>query len=112
MNKESRKIILRGVPASPGIAKGKAKIVFSPAGVNNFDSGDILVAPLTNPQYTEAILKAIAIVTDIGGILSHPAIVAREMGIPCVTGTDNATKILKNGEEITVDGNEGEIYSE
>ena len=112
MNKENRKIILRGVPASPGITKGKAKIIFSPAEVSNFDNGDILVAPLTNPQYTVAILKAAAIVTDIGGILSHPAIVAREMGIPCVTGTDNATKILKNGEEIIVDGNEGVIYSE
>ncbi len=104
------KIILKGVPASPGVAKGKAKIILSPNDVNNFEEGEILVAPLTNPHFTPAILKAIAIVTEMGGVLSHPAIVARELGIPCVTGAREATKVLKNGQEIIVDGNRGVVY--
>ena len=107
--KEEKKVILKGVPASPGIVKGKVKIILSPADVSNFEDGEILVAPLTNPHFTPAILKAIAIVSEVGGILSHPAIVARELGIPCVTGAIDATKILKNGKEVIVDGNQGVV---
>jgi len=90
--------------------KCKVKIILYLADVNNFNNGEILVAPLTNPQYTVAILKARAIATDIGGILSHPAIVAREMGIPCVTGTGNATKILKDEMEVIVEGTKGYVF--
>ncbi len=89
--------MVKGIPISPGIVKDKVKIILYLADVNNFNNGEILVAPLINLQYTVAILKVRAIVTDIGGILSHhPAIVARKMGVPCVTGTGNATKILKD----------------
>ena len=105
-----QKIILRGIPASAGIVKGKVNMIFSFTEVGNFNDGEILVAPLTNPQFTMAILKASAIVTDIGGLLSHPAIVARELGIPCVTGTKNATKVLKNGQKIIINGDKGIIY--
>jgi len=111
MKERSSKILLRGVPASPGVAGGKVKIIVSPADIEQFKDGEILVAPLTNPQYTTAILKAVAIVTDIGGVISHPAIVARELGIPCVTGTENATKILHNNDEVEVDGDEGIVYA-
>lgn len=107
---ENKNIILKGVPASPGVAKGKVKIILSPADVSNFDDGEILVAQLTNPHFTPAILKASAIITEMGGILSHPAIVARELGIPCITEAREATKILKNGQEVIVDGNKGIIY--
>jgi pyruvate,water dikinase len=109
---EDKKIIVKGVPASQGIAKGKVKIILSPADVINFGDGEILVAPFTNPHFTPAILKAIAIVTEVGGMLSHPAIVARELGIPCVTGVIDATKILKNGQEMIVDGNHGVVYEQ
>lgn len=109
---ENKKIIVKGVPASQGIVKGKVKIILSPADVINFGDGEILVAPFTNPHFTPAILKAIAIVTEVGGMLSHPAIVARELGIPCVTGVMDATKILKNGQEMIVDGNQGVVYEQ
>ena len=107
MNKE--KIILKGIAASPGIIQGKVKILLSPADANKMDEGDILVAPETNPEYTLAILKAGAIITDFGGMLSHPAIVAREMGIPGVVGTKKATKTLKDGMEVIVNGYDGTI---
>lgn len=112
MSVENKKVILKGVPASSGVVKGEIKIILSPNDVNNFEDGEILVAPLTNPHFTPAILKAIAIVTEMGGMLSHPAIVARELGIPCVTGVKNATKILKNGQEVIIDGNKGVVYEE
>ncbi|MBD3339669.1 MAG: hypothetical protein GF353_11210 [Candidatus Lokiarchaeota archaeon] len=107
---EDKKIILRGVPASPGIAFGKVAILKSPTDESKMEEGDILVTQETTPEYTIAILKASAIVTDRGGILSHPAIVAREMGIPGVVGTGNATQKLKDGMLVKVDGKEGIIY--
>ena len=82
-------IILRGIPASNGTIKGKAKILISPQDSKKMSRGDILVALLTSPQYTPAILVASAIVTEIGGTLSHAAIVSRELNIPCVVGIKN-----------------------
>ena len=102
-------IILRGVPASAGQAKGVVKIIISPQDINKMDDGNILIAPLTNPQLMPAIMKAAAIVTEIGGILSHAAIVSREFGIPCVVGAKGATEILKDGMEVTVNGTEGTV---
>jgi len=112
MNKKNKEIILKGIVASPGIAKGKAKVLLSPADTAKMQEGNILVAPLTNPQLITAILQASAIVTEIGGPLSHAAIVARELGIPCIVGVKNATKILKDNMEIIVNGNEGIIFQE
>ncbi|MEK6890101.1 MAG: PEP-utilizing enzyme [Nanoarchaeota archaeon] len=105
------KLILKGIPASPGIAEGKARI-FMP-GTNNmsFNDGEILVTTLTDPSMVQAMIKAVAIVTDIGGITSHPAILSREMGIPCIVNTKGATKKIKNGMKIKIDGNKGEIYA-
>lgn len=105
-----QKIILKGIPASPGITKGKVKVLLSPADVDKMEEGDILVTIETNPEYTLAILKASAIVTDRGGMLSHPAIVAREMKIPGIVGTSGATKKLKDGMEILVDGEKGVVF--
>jgi pyruvate,water dikinase len=73
-------------------------------------NGDILVTTMTNPLFVPAIQKAAAIVTDVGGLLSHAAIVSREFGIPCIVGTKKATKILNDGDEIIVDGTKGEVY--
>jgi pyruvate,water dikinase len=104
------KIILKGIPASPGRVKGKVKVLLSPQEASKMEKGDILVVRDTNPTYTLALLRASGVITEIGGRLSHAAIVAREFGIPCVVNTGNATKVLKDGMEIVVNGNEGIIY--
>lgn len=107
-----KKILLKGIPASPGRVEGKVKVLMGPEDAERMKEGNILVAPETNPEYTLAILKASAIVTDHGGTLSHPAIVAREIGIPGVVGTEKATQILKNGMKVTVDGTKGIVFKE
>jgi len=102
--------ILTGTPASPGIGSGPVKILKSPKEISKIKNGDILVAPMTSPDYVPAMKKASAIVTDKGGQTSHAAIVSRELGIPCVVGCQKATIILKDNQEITVDGSEGKVY--
>lgn len=103
-------VILKGDPASPGIASGPAKVIFSPKEIDKVLAGDVLVAPQTNPDFVPAMKKAIAIVTDSGGRTSHAAIVSRELGIPAIVGTQFATKKIKTGNIITVNGTKGEIY--
>ncbi|MCL4363669.1 phosphoenolpyruvate synthase [Patescibacteria group bacterium] len=102
--------ILVGAPASPGIGVGPAKIIFSPKEIDRVKSGDILIAPQTNPDYVPAMKKANAIVTEKGGRTSHAAIVSRELGIPAVVGADRATKVIKEGEIVTVNGAAGEVF--
>lgn len=102
--------ILKGDGASPGIAAGPVRIVKSPKEIDKVKSGDVLVAPLTSPDYVPAMKKSVAIVTDSGGRTSHAAIVSRELGVPAVVGTQTATKDLKEGQIVTVDGIKGEIY--
>jgi len=104
------KKILEGLAASPGVGSGKVVKVGDPSEINKVKEGDILVAVMTNPDYVPAMRRASAILTDEGGRTSHAAIVSRELGIPAVVGSDQATKILKNGEIITVDGSEGFVY--
>ena len=106
----TRKILLRGQGASPGMASGPVKIIFSAKEIGKIGNGDILVAPMTNPDFGPAMKKAAAIVTDRGGQTSHAAIVSRELGVPCVVSTEKATKILKNGQIVTVNGTKGEVY--
>ncbi len=106
----SLELVLAGAPASPGIKSGPVKVLTSAAEISKILPGDILVAPQTNPDFVPAMKKAAAIVTDTGGRTSHAAIVSRELGIPCVVGTESATKKLKTGVVITVDGTEGKVY--
>ena len=103
-------VILKGDPASPGIAAGPARVIFSAKEIDKVMPGDVLVAPETNPDFVPAMKKAVAIVTDSGGRTSHAAIVSRELGVPAVVGTVKATKIIKTGNVITVNGTTGEIY--
>ncbi len=103
-------IIVKGLPASPGIGSGKAKIVNNADELSKIQQGDVLVAEMTNPDYVPGMKKASAIVTDAGGSTAHAAIVSREMGIPCVVGTEKATQLIKENQEITVDGTKGEVY--
>ncbi|MBU0570050.1 phosphoenolpyruvate synthase, partial [Patescibacteria group bacterium] len=102
--------ILSGASASPGIGSGIVKIIKKIREVDKVKSGDILVAEMTSPDFVPAMKKASAIVTDKGGQTSHAAIVSRELGIPCVVGTKEATKKLKNGMVVTVDGGKGLVY--
>lgn len=105
-----KKILLKGIAASAGVIKGKVKVILDPEETNKMDKGEVLVTTETTPEYISAILKASAIITDFGGVLSHPAIVAREMGIPGVVGTFKATKVLKDGMEVVVDGQKGIVF--
>jgi len=104
------KFLLEGLAASPGVFSGKVQIVKSPKEIGKVKEGDVLVAEMTNPDYVPAMKRAGAIVTDLGGRTSHAAIVSRELGVPAVVGTLNATNMLSNGEVITVDGNLGKVY--
>jgi len=99
-----------GTVACKGITEGVVHIIRNKADLNEFQKGEILVAEKTQPQYVMAMTKANAIVTDVGGVTSHAAIIAREFGIPSIVGTKNATKLLKNGDRIKVDANTGKIY--
>ena len=107
---KDKKVLLKGLPASPGIGSGKVKKVTSLHDLGKVLKGDVLVAKMTNPDYVPAMQRASAIVTDEGGLTSHAAIVSREMGIPCIVGTEKATKILEDNQEITVDGGKGNVY--
>lgn len=104
------KKILKGIAASPGKARGKAKIVHSATDSSNFNKDEVLVAEKTDPTMVVMMSRASAIVTDTGGLTCHAAIVSREMGIPCVVATKTATKDIKNGDEILVDGTAGEVF--
>ncbi len=104
------KSILSGLAASPGIASGKVRIIHNLEDLTKVRKGDILVTEMTNPDMVISMQKASGIITNEGGLTSHAAIVSREMGIPAVVGTDNATKTLKEGQEVTVDGFKGLIY--
>ncbi len=102
--------ILKGISASPGIGTGKVVILRSPKEIEKIKKGDVLVAPMTSPDYVPAMKKASAIVTNEGGMTSHAAIVSREMGIPCVVGTKTGTTTLKDGDIVTVNGTSGEVF--
>ncbi|MCX6811467.1 MAG: phosphoenolpyruvate synthase [Candidatus Berkelbacteria bacterium] len=104
------RVILKGAAASVGQAAGAVKIVSTPQRLDKITKGDVLVAKMTNPSYVPAMKRASAIITDQGGQTSHAAIVSRELAIPCVVGTSEATKILNDGDIVTVDGEEGLVY--
>ena len=104
-------VLLSGLGASPGVGSGIVKIIYSLEDLKKIKKGDILVTEMTNPDMVVAMQRAAGIITDEGGITSHAAIISREMGIPAVVGTDEATKKLKDGDEITVDGNSGRVFA-
>jgi len=104
------KLLLEGAGASPGVAVGPVRIIPSAKQIDKVKKGDILVTEMTNPDFVPAMKRAAAIVTDKGGRTSHAAIVSRELSIPCVVGTGQATAMLKSGETVTVDGSSGKVY--
>src|SRR5260221_414890 len=106
---QKSQVLLKGDPASPGIASGPVKILKSAQEIDTISQGDILIVSQTNPDFIPAMKKAVAIITDLGDHTSHAAIVSREIGIPAVVGTGKATATFQNGEIVTVHGAKGEV---
>ena len=98
-----------GLAASKGTASGRVRILHSPDEGDRLRDGEVLVAPLTSPDWVPMMRRAAALVTDGGGMTCHAAIVTRELGLPCVVGTRNATMVLRDGEMVTVDGAHGQV---
>ncbi|KKN55196.1 hypothetical protein LCGC14_0584660 [marine sediment metagenome] len=101
--------VLKGIPVSPGTVTSPASLIKSPVEFDQMEPDSILVCPMTNPAWTPLFAHATGLVTDMGGILGHGSIVAREYGIPAVVGTGNITQRVKHGQKITVDGDAGTI---
>src|SRR6478609_4791935 len=108
---EKHAVLARGLAAAPGSATGKVRVLDTPDEGNRLLEGEILVAQMTNPDWLPTIRRAAALVTDTGGMTCHAAIVARELGVPCVVGTRTATRDLHDGITVTVDGARGEVVS-
>ena len=100
---------IKGQTAFKGKVRGKVKITFTKREIRKVKEGDILVSPMTTPDFLPAMKKAVAFVTDEGALLCHAAIVAREMKKPCVIGAKIATQVLKDGDEVEVDADKGII---
>ncbi len=105
-----QEILVRGIGVSPGRGSGMVKIILDVKNMSSFKKGDVLVTEMTTPDWVPAMRIASAVVTNLGGKTCHAAIVSRELGVPCVVGTENATKVLKDGEMVTVDGQRGFIF--
>ena len=105
---------MRGFPVSSGKITAKASVILGPTEFDNMEPGTILVSPLTTPAWTQLFAHAVGLVTDVGSILAHGSIVAREYGIPAVLGVGNGTKRIRHGQTITIDGDRGivEIHEE
>jgi pyruvate,water dikinase len=107
-----RTVVVRGIPAGKrAIGTGTARVVFTPEDAHKIvKEGDVLVSTMTNPDYVPFMRLSGAIVTDKGGVTCHAAIVSRELGIPCIVGTETATKVMLSGQEYTVDARSGVVY--
>lgn len=102
------KVLCTGKAVGSKIGQGKARVILDITGINSFQPGEVLVTTMTDPDWEPIMKKASAIVTDKGGRTCHAAIVSRELGIPCIVGSEIATKVIKNGLEVTVDCTQGE----
>jgi pyruvate, water dikinase len=103
------KIVVKGQSIGQQIGAGKAQVAANIKDIKSFQKGDILVTPMTDPDWVPLMKKAAAIVTDRGGRTSHAAIVSRELGIPAIVGTENASSVIKSGQQITVDCSQGSM---
>ena len=106
-----QEILIRGIGVSPGKASGKSKVIVNVKDISRFQKGEILVTDMTTPDWVPAMKIAAAVVTNLGGKTCHAAIVSRELGVPCIVGTEKATKVLKEGETVTVDGQRGFVFA-
>jgi len=103
-------VLLRGLGASPGTVSGAVRLLRDPSEGTQLVDGEVLVAPMTNPDWLPTMRRAVGVVTDGGGITCHAAIVSRELGIPCVVGARTATTTVRNGQVVTVDGAAGLVF--
>lgn len=103
--------LVRGLAASPGVVAGRVRVLMSAAEADALQPGEVLVAPMTTPDWVPIMRRAVAIVTDSGGMTSHAAIVSRELGIPCVVATRKATTVLQTGTLVTVNGSDGSVIA-
>ena len=114
MTATDAEVVAKGLPASPGLAAGKAHVIASPDDIDSFKDGEVLVTLMTSPDWVPAMKKAKAIVTNNGGMTCHAAIVSREMQIPCIVGTKSKgtaiMDVVKTGDVITVDSKNGIVY--
>jgi pyruvate,water dikinase len=101
--------IMRGIGCSPGVVEGRARVLREPADAEQLQPGEILVAPHTDPGWTPLFLTSRAVVTEIGGFLSHGATVAREYGVPAVFNVTGATHQIQTGDTLRVDGVRGTV---
>ena len=110
--KKAGKVLVEGIAVGSKIGSGKVRVLHNAKQISSFKKGEVLVTEITDPDWEPIMKIASAIVTDKGGRTSHAAIVSRELGIPCIVGSDNATKVLKNGKDVTVDssGKVGNVY--
>jgi len=108
-SEQAGELLAKGLGASPGTASGAVRVLASPAQAGELQSGEVLVTTMTSPDWVPLMRRAVAVVTDSGGMTSHAAIVSRELGIPCVVGTRDATQRLHDGLVVTVDGKAGTI---
>lgn len=102
--------LVTGLAAAPGVVAGRVHVVHTVEESRALEPGEVLVAPMTTPDWVPTMRRAAALVTDGGGLTCHAAIVSRELGVPCVVGTRSATKALRDGELVTVDGATGAVY--
>lgn len=104
------KLLVQGDSASPGLVTGMVRHILTPKEIHKLKVGEVMVTSMTTPDFVPAMKKAAALVTDKGGQTSHAAIVSRELGLPCVVGTGDATRKLKDGQIVTVNGKTGEVF--
>ncbi|SNS87368.1 PEP-utilizing enzyme [Rhodococcoides kyotonense] len=101
--------MLHGSGASPGITRGRTRVITSMAKLDEFEAGEILVAPQTDPSWTPLFMVSAGAITDVGAMGSHAMIVSRELGIPCAAGVPNATRRIPNGALVEIDGSKGTV---
>jgi pyruvate,water dikinase len=114
LRERGRLLLVSGKSVGAKIATGRARVIHSPAELHAFRPGEVLVAPMTDPDWEPVLRQAAAVVTDEGGRTCHAAIVSRELGTPCVVGTGHATEIIETGRDVTVscaEGEEGKVYA-
>lgn len=107
---DNRNILAKGLGVSSGCAAGPVRVVRSLNDLSKVQVGDVIVVRESNPAWTVGMMKASALISELGGIICHAAIVAREMGIPCVVNVERATEICQDGISVLVDGDTGIIY--
>ena len=106
---KTSKVLVEGIAVGSKIGAGSVRVLNSAKNINSFKKGEVLVTQITDPDWEPIMKIANAIITDKGGRTSHAAIVSRELGIPCIVGSNNATKVLKNGQGVTVDSSSGQV---